>query len=153
MLHACAGAVREQRAPQAAEQMSAVAEMKKEASFALGTLGFPEAIPPLMEAAQDEDKGVQLMVEPAALLFLLGTEMDYITEKMSSRFVFNNPNQVSACGCGESIEIGFNPGFITDVLKVVDGADVMIELKAPNKPGVIRTGNDFTYVIMPVNLQ
>lgn len=49
-----------QRAPEAAAQMSAVAEMKKEASFALGTLGFPEAIPPLMEAAQDEDKGVQL---------------------------------------------------------------------------------------------
>jgi iron-sulfur cluster assembly protein len=45
------------------------------------------------------------MVEPQALLFLLGTEMDYVTEKMSSRFVFNNPNQVSACGCGESIEI------------------------------------------------
>ena len=52
-----------------------------------------------------EDKGVTLMIEPQALLFLLGTQMDYITEKMSSRFVFNNPNQVSACGCGESIEI------------------------------------------------
>ena len=52
-----------------------------------------------------QDKGVTLMVEPQALLFLLGTEMDYVTEKMSSRFVFNNPNQVSACGCGESIEI------------------------------------------------
>ena len=52
-----------------------------------------------------QDKGVVVMVEPQALLFLLGTEMDYVTEKMSSRFVFNNPNQVSACGCGESIEI------------------------------------------------
>jgi iron-sulfur cluster assembly protein len=52
-----------------------------------------------------EDKGVKVMVEPQALLFLLGTEMDYVTEKMASRFVFNNPNQVSACGCGESIEI------------------------------------------------
>jgi iron-sulfur cluster assembly protein len=51
------------------------------------------------------DKGVTLMVEPQALLFLLGTEMDYVTEKLASRFVFNNPNQVSACGCGESIEI------------------------------------------------
>jgi HEAT repeat protein len=49
-----------QRAPQAAEQMNANAEMKKEASFALGTLGFPEAIPPLLEAAGDADKGVQL---------------------------------------------------------------------------------------------
>ena len=52
-----------------------------------------------------QDKGVTLMVEPQALLFLLGTEMDYVTEKMASRFVFNNPNQISACGCGESIEI------------------------------------------------
>lgn len=49
-----------QRAPAAAEQMNATAEMKKEASFALGTLGFPEAIPPLLQAAADEDKGVQL---------------------------------------------------------------------------------------------
>jgi DNA polymerase-3 subunit beta len=54
---------------------------------------------------------------------------------------------------GDPLEIGFNPGFITDALKVVDGSEVIIELKAPNKPGVIRTGNDFTYVLMPVNLQ
>jgi len=54
---------------------------------------------------------------------------------------------------GDPLEIGFNPGYIIDALKVVDGAEVMIELKAPNKPGVIRTGSDFTYVIMPVNLQ
>lgn len=54
---------------------------------------------------------------------------------------------------GDPVEIGFNPGFIVDALKVVDGKQVMLEMKAPNKPGVIRTGNDFTYVIMPVNLQ
>lgn len=54
---------------------------------------------------------------------------------------------------GDPLEIGFNPGFITDALKVVDGQQVIIELKAPNKPGVLRTGNEFTYVIMPVNLQ
>ena len=54
---------------------------------------------------------------------------------------------------GDPLEIGFNPGFIIDALKVVDGAEVMIELKAPNKPGVIRTGTEFTYVVMPVNLQ
>jgi len=53
---------------------------------------------------------------------------------------------------GDPLEIGFNPGFITDALKVVDGQDVIIELKAANKPGVLRTGNEFTYVIMPVNL-
>jgi DNA polymerase-3 subunit beta len=54
---------------------------------------------------------------------------------------------------GDPLEIGFNPGFITDALKVVDGQQVIIELKAPNKPGVLRTGSEFTYVIMPVNLQ
>ena len=54
---------------------------------------------------------------------------------------------------GDPLEIGFNPGFIIDALKVVDGQQVIVELKAPNKPGVLRTGNEFTYVIMPVNLQ
>ncbi len=54
---------------------------------------------------------------------------------------------------GDALEIGFNPGFIIDALKVVDGCEVIIELKAANKPGVLRTGNDFTYVLMPVNLQ
>lgn len=57
---------------------------------------------------------------------------------------------------GDALEIGFNPSFIIDALKVVDGAggrDVIFEFKAPNKPGVMRTGQDFTYVIMPVNLQ
>ncbi len=54
---------------------------------------------------------------------------------------------------GDPVEIGFNPGFITDALKVMDGGDVIIELKAANKPGVLRTGTEFTYVVMPVNLQ
>lgn len=54
---------------------------------------------------------------------------------------------------GDPLEIGFNPGFITDALKVIDGGEVIVELKAPNKPGVLRTGSDFTYVLMPVNLQ
>jgi DNA polymerase-3 subunit beta len=54
---------------------------------------------------------------------------------------------------GEPLEIGFNPGYIIDALKVVDEPQVLIELKAPNKPGVLRSGKEFTYVIMPVNLQ
>ncbi len=54
---------------------------------------------------------------------------------------------------GEPLEIGFNPGFITDALNVVDGGTITIELKGPNKPGVLRNGSDFTYVLMPVNLQ
>lgn len=52
-----------------------------------------------------EDKGVRIFVEPAAVMFLLGTEMDFKTERLSSQFVFNNPNQTSACGCGESVAI------------------------------------------------
>ncbi|MHC4947502.1 MAG: DNA polymerase III subunit beta [Planctomycetota bacterium] len=54
---------------------------------------------------------------------------------------------------GEPLEIGFNPGYITEALKVMDETQVIVELKAPNKPGVFRAGQDFTYVIMPVNLQ
>ncbi len=53
---------------------------------------------------------------------------------------------------GEPIEIGFNPNYLTDALKVVDPGEVMIELKAPNKPGVLKAGSEFTYVVMPVNL-
>jgi iron-sulfur cluster assembly protein len=52
-----------------------------------------------------EDKGVTVLVDPKAILFLLGTEMDFQTSKLSSGFVFNNPNQTSACGCGESVAI------------------------------------------------
>jgi iron-sulfur cluster assembly protein len=52
-----------------------------------------------------EDKGVTIFIEPTAVLYLLGTRMDYQTDKLSSRFVFNNPNQTSACGCGESVAI------------------------------------------------
>jgi iron-sulfur cluster assembly protein len=52
-----------------------------------------------------EDKGVKILVDPKAVLFLLGTEMDYHADKMQAQFVFNNPNQISACGCGESVQL------------------------------------------------
>ena len=52
-----------------------------------------------------EDRGVKVLIDPKAVMFLLGTEMDYTVETLSSGFVFNNPNQTSACGCGESVEI------------------------------------------------
>ncbi|MET0605032.1 MAG: iron-sulfur cluster assembly accessory protein [Beijerinckiaceae bacterium] len=52
-----------------------------------------------------EDKGVKIFIDPKAVLFLLGTEMDVKVDKFSSGFVFNNPNQTSACGCGESVAI------------------------------------------------
>lgn len=52
-----------------------------------------------------EDKGVKVVVDSKAVLFLIGTEMDFKTDKVASQFVFNNPNQTSACGCGESVAI------------------------------------------------
>ena len=60
-----------------------------------------------VEAADEvvEDKGVRVLIDPKAVLFLIGTEMDYKTDKLSAQFVFNNPNQTSACGCGESVAI------------------------------------------------
>ena len=52
-----------------------------------------------------EDKGVKILIDPKAILFLIGTEMDYKADKLASQFVFNNPNQTSACGCGESVAL------------------------------------------------
>ena len=52
-----------------------------------------------------EDKGVKIFIDPKAVLFLLGAEMDVKVDKFASGFVFNNPNQTSACGCGESVAI------------------------------------------------
>src|ERR1700760_1753060 len=52
-----------------------------------------------------EDKGVRILVEPASVLFLLGSQIDYETSKISSKFVFRNPNETDACGCGESVTI------------------------------------------------
>jgi iron-sulfur cluster assembly protein len=52
-----------------------------------------------------EDKGVKVYVDAAAVMYLLGTEMDYKTEEFSSSFVFNNPNESERCGCGESFKV------------------------------------------------
>src|SRR5260370_24258603 len=52
-----------------------------------------------------EDKGATVIVDPKAVLFLLGTRMDYRTDKFASQFVFENPNPTSACGCGESVAL------------------------------------------------
>ena len=67
------------------------------------TMEYAEALNPLDEVV--EDKGVRILIDPKAVLFLLGTEMDYRVEKLSAQFVFNNPNQTSACGCGESVQL------------------------------------------------
>ena len=52
-----------------------------------------------------EDKGVKVLIDPKAIMYLLGTEMDYKTEEFSSSFVFKNPNETERCGCGESFKI------------------------------------------------
>ena len=52
-----------------------------------------------------EDKGVKVLIDPSAIMYLLGTEMDYKKEKFSSQFVFKNPNETERCGCGESFKI------------------------------------------------
>jgi len=52
-----------------------------------------------------EDKGVKVLIDPKAVMFLLGTEMDFQATSLKSGFVFNNPNQTGACGCGESVQL------------------------------------------------
>ena len=52
-----------------------------------------------------EDKGVKVFIDPSAIMYLLGTEMDYKQEQFSSTFVFKNPNETERCGCGESFKV------------------------------------------------
>jgi iron-sulfur cluster assembly protein len=67
------------------------------------TMEFAEQAGPHDEIV--EDKGVRILIDPKAILFLLGTRMDFRRDKLTSGFVFDNPNQTSACGCGESVAI------------------------------------------------
>ena len=67
------------------------------------TMDYAESQEPLDEVV--EDKGVRILVDPKAVMFLVGTEMDFRREKLAHRFVFTNPNQTEACGCGESVLI------------------------------------------------
>jgi iron-sulfur cluster assembly protein len=67
------------------------------------TMDYADEAKPLDEVI--EDKGVKIFIDPKAILFLIGTEMDFVREKLGARFVFNNPNQTAACGCGESVSI------------------------------------------------
>ena len=67
------------------------------------TMDYAEDIRPLDEIV--EDKGVKIFIDPKAILFLIGTELDFETTKLGSRFTFKNPNQTAACGCGESVSI------------------------------------------------
>jgi iron-sulfur cluster assembly protein len=67
------------------------------------TMDYADAALPFEEVV--EDKGVKVFIDPKAIMFLIGTEMDFVREKLGARFVFNNPNQTAACGCGESVSI------------------------------------------------
>ncbi len=67
------------------------------------TMDYAEKQNPLDEVV--EDKGVRILIDPKAILFLIGTEMDFVRDKLQARFVFNNPNQTGACGCGESVQL------------------------------------------------
>jgi iron-sulfur cluster assembly protein len=66
-------------------------------------LEYAEAAEPLDEIV--EDKGVKILIEPKAVLFLIGSEIDFETTKLAAKFVFRNPNETDACGCGESVTI------------------------------------------------
>ncbi|GAA0628346.1 iron-sulfur cluster assembly accessory protein [Brevundimonas kwangchunensis] len=67
------------------------------------TFAFADSIDPLDEVV--EDKGATLLIEPKAVLFLIGTEIDFETTKLAAKFTFRNPNETDACGCGESVTI------------------------------------------------
>ena len=66
-------------------------------------LEYADSANPLDEVV--EDKGVTILVDPKAVLFLIGTEIDYETTRLAAKFVFRNPNETDACGCGESVTI------------------------------------------------
>ena len=67
------------------------------------TMEYAEKVNPLDELV--EDKGVRILIDPKAVLFLLGSQMDFKIDRLSASFAFSNPNETSACGCGESVAI------------------------------------------------
>ena len=71
---------------------------------------YATSVEPLDEIV--EDQGVTILIEPKAVLFLIGTVIDYEVNKLSAKFVFRNPNETDACGCGESVTI--EPGRALD---------------------------------------
>ncbi len=116
-------------------------EQDKKVSFDAATLG--SAVRRAALLTNEESKGVRLsFAEDKLTLTSRAPEMGEATVEVKLDDYQGDP-----------MEIGFNPGFITDALNVVDTDKVIIEMKAPNKPGVLTTGTDFTYVLMPVNLQ
>ncbi|SOE08454.1 iron-sulfur cluster assembly protein [Hoeflea halophila] len=101
--------------PAAAERVNAILKTSDNAEGIRvsikkgGCAGMEYAIDLATEVNEKDDRierdGATVFVAPEAVLYLLGTEMDYEVTKLRSGFVFNNPNQTSACGCGESVEL------------------------------------------------
>ena len=92
--------------------------------------------------ANEESRGVRLIFDGACL-------------KITSRAPETGEAEIEVpieSFTGDKLEIAFNPVYIMDALKVIDGNDVTIELKKSEKPGLIRSGNSFVYIIMPVSL-
>lgn len=116
-------------------------EQDKKVSFDAATLG--SAVRRAALLTNEESKGVRLsFADDKLTLTSRAPEMGEATVEVTLDDYQGDP-----------LEIGFNPSFITDALSVVNADKVIVELKSPNKPGVLRSGSDFTYVLMPVNLQ
>ena len=116
-------------------------EQDKRVSFDAATLG--SAIRRAALLTNEESKGVRMsFADDKLTLTSRAPEMGEATVELKLEDYKGDP-----------VDIGFNPSFITDALNVINTDKVIIELKAPNKPGVLKTGSDFTYVLMPVNLQ
>lgn len=79
------------------------------------TMAWAETVGKFDEVVEQD--GARVIIDPQAVLYLLGTEMDYKTDKLSAQFVFNNPNQKSACGCGESVNLMPAPKEKVEALK------------------------------------
>ena len=80
------------------------------------TLAWTDTVAKFDEVVEDD--GAKVIIDPAAVLYLLGTEMDWKVDRISAQFVFNNPNQKSACGCGESVDLQPVPKEKLEELKV-----------------------------------
>ena len=116
-------------------------EQDKRVSFDAATLG--SAIRRAALLTNEESKGVRMsFADDKLTLTSRAPEMGEATVELKLEDYKGDP-----------VDIGFNPSFIIDALNVINTDKVIVELKAPNKPGVLKTGNDFTYVLMPVNLQ
>jgi DNA polymerase-3 subunit beta len=107
-----------------------------------GTADFLSAVKRASLLTTEDSKGVRLTFNKNGL-------------KLTSRSPESGEAEVNfACKFeGGEVEIGFNPQFLTEALRVVDSDEITLELTAPNRPGLLKGGANFLYVIMPVNLQ